>query len=108
MGRMKVSAASGGKTITTGEVLKKPVAGEIPVGYRDLVGSESLVMGFRQEMFSVGSGKESGGVDCGAGCGTDFIILKWKDRTALVRGVELFRAWVKTFDPDAAKRIPDI
>lgn len=104
---MEARASSGGKSVRTGDVTKKAPAGTLAIPYRDVVEGESLVLGFRQEMISVGDPKkpDHGGVMCGAGCGTDFIILEWKGRSALVRGNELFKAWVATFDPESAKRM---
>ena len=66
---------------------------------------EGVALGLRQEMFSVGE-PTCGSVTCGAGYGTDFIILEWNGRRAVVRGSELFKAWVKTFDPKNAARLP--
>lgn len=104
-GVMRGSASASGKSVTSEDVeRKKPFELAIPV--REIDNMESLALGFRQNMLEVGSGKESGGVDCGAGCGTDYIILEWKGRKALVRGTELFKAWVKTFDSEAAERMP--
>jgi hypothetical protein len=104
---MRASASSGGKSVRTEDVLKRPPAGTLPVPYRDVAEAEGLTLGFRQEMIGVGDPKkpDHGGVTCGAGCGTDFIILEWKGKTALVRGGELFRAWVATFDPESAGKM---
>jgi hypothetical protein len=68
---------------------------------------ESIATGFRQQMFTLQDANETvAEVDAGAGCGSDFITLKYGDRHAVVRGVDLLRAWVRTIDPEAAKRFP--
>lgn len=93
---------SGYKSISTKDVLKrKPKKLEIPVRELKEVG-ESLVLGFRQEMLTAG---DIGRVDTGTGLGTDFIILEWKSKKLLIRGGELLKSWVATFDPKGAKSI---
>jgi hypothetical protein len=76
----------------------------LTVPLRELTLKESLACGFRQEMLSMG---EHGDVHCGAGLGTDFIILRWGERHAVVRASEILRAWVRTFNRRAAARFPD-
>jgi hypothetical protein len=102
---MATKVTSGGKTSRTGDVLERTPAGSLAVPYRDVIGQESITLGFRQQMLSVGNPKkpEHGGVACGNGLGTDFIILEWKGKVALVRGSEIFKLWVATFDPESAK-----
>jgi hypothetical protein len=68
----------------------------------DLPEIATLVAGFRQNM--VGGeldGKELS-VDVGAGLGTDWVILRYGDKTGVMRGTEILRAWIASFDPDAA------
>jgi len=97
------------KRVTTAGVIAKPSREvpvqlrEVPVQLRELTGDETLVLGFRQNMLEI---KNHGGVDTGTGLGSDFILLRWRDRQALVRGSELLRAWVATFAPKDAKRFP--
>lgn len=63
--------------------------------------------GLRQEMISLHShDAKIGGVDVGAGLGSDAILLTWGKRARVVRGRDLLRAWVETFAPDEAERIP--
>ena len=42
-----------------------------------------------------------------AGIGSDFITLTWNDRRAVVRGIDLLRAWVATFSPEDAAKFPE-
>lgn len=99
---MKVQ--SGKRSASSSSVVaKEPAALRIPI--REIDDIESLALGFRQEMLEMGDGM--GDVSTGAGLGTDFIILKWGDRQAVVRGSELLRAWVETFAPEDAERFPD-
>lgn len=106
---MKTTASHGGETASTGSVVAKDPSGELTVPIRDeLSGVESIALGFRQSMFDVIDGDEEiGGVSTGGGFGTDAIILRWGDRTALVRGSELLKAWVAEFDPEAAAQFPE-
>jgi|FLYN01.1.fsa_nt_gi hypothetical protein len=91
---------------TAESVKKKPVSGKLEIGFRELDLKESLSLGFRQEMLSIGDGQKTiGRVDCGAGLGTDFIILEWEGRKAFVRGLDLLKAWLATFDPESAKLV---
>lgn len=63
--------------------------------------------GLRQAMITLEDGGERiGGVDTGAGLGSDTVLLSWRDRAVYVRGRDLLRAWVETFAPDEAERIP--
>lgn len=97
-------ASSRGVSASTESVLAKPVTGlTIPVRTIDNP-AEGMVLGFRQNMLEIG---KRGSVDTGGGMGSDFIILEWDDRKALVRGSELLRAWVATFAPEDAARFPD-
>lgn len=87
---------------STSDVLKKePSLLTIPVRELSSV-SESIVCGFRQNMIECDG---HGGVDVGAGLGTDFILLRWHGRSCLVRGTELLKAWVVTFATEDAERI---
>ena len=85
---------------TDGIIAKQPTRLDVPI--REIVDRESIALGFRQEMLSM---DDKGCVM--VGIASDFIILKWGKRTALVRGSELLRAWVATFAPEDTKRFPD-
>lgn len=102
---MEVTTRTGKEATSTAKVLQKKPAGALKVNYRDLVGAEGITLGFRADMFTVGKGKESGRVQTGTGLGTDFIIMEWKGKSVFVRATDLFREWVKTFDPKAAKEM---
>lgn len=91
-----------GKAVSTKELMTKEPDGTLEIPFRDISGSEGMAMGFRQSMLEVGPGE----VLTGAGLGTDFIILKWEDKEIAVRGSELLKTWVATFDPENAARIP--
>ena len=99
---MQTKAKSGKRSVSTSTVLEKePAALKIPI--REIDGMESIALGFRQEMLTMG---DDGSVSTGAGLGTDFIILEWGEHRAVVRGSELLRAWVATFAPEDAKKFP--
>ena len=63
-------------------------------------------MFLKANMLEIGEGADRGGVDTCTGLGSDAIILYWKDKQAVVQGRDLLRAWIETFDPKTAKRIP--
>lgn len=104
---MRAQANVNFESSTTESVLAKaPVPLVVPL--RELDGpADGIALGFRQEMLAMGERGKAGGVDTGSGLGTDFIILRWGEKQALVRGSELLRAWVKTFAPDAAALFPN-
>jgi hypothetical protein len=106
-GMMHASAAStGGGSASTNSVIAKPTV-PLMVPMRDkLTDVESMCLGFRMGMLEVGDSKDRGAVLTGSGCGSDFIILEWKGRTAILRGSEVLKAWVATFDPESAARMP--
>lgn len=68
---------------------------------------EVIGCGFRQNMFEIDEdGPGKGSLDTGAGCGNDNIVMRWRGRNAIVRGRDLFKAWVATFAPEDAERMP--
>lgn len=89
------------RKITASVFERKPTRLDIPIRELDVEKQEELLMGFRQEMVMMG---EHDGVDVGAG--SDFIILRWGDKSAVVRGGELLRAWVASFNKKDADRFP--
>lgn len=101
------AASHGSDHATTRDVLVKERTGDLPVPYAELSGVESIATGYRQQMFDLkDENGDGGGVATGAGLGTDFITLQWNDKTAIVRGLDLLRAWVSTFAPEEAKHFP--
>jgi len=87
--------------------MKKAIARTITVPMAEYTkGSDPLLL--RQEMLSLSdkSGKTIGGVDTTTGLGGDTIRLYWRDRVAMVRGRDLLKMWVMSFDPDEAKDLP--
>ena len=76
---------------------------DLPVPIREMTPEQMLCLGFRANMLEM---EKHGGVDTGTGLGTDFSLLRWGKRQALVRGSELLKAWVKTFAPKDVKRFP--
>lgn len=94
-----------GKATSTKQVLaKERVPLTVPMIPLEDESGESLVLGFRSSMLTM---SDKGGVATGSGLGTDFIILEWGDRRAVVRGSELLRAWVATFSPEEAANFPE-
>ena len=79
----------------------------VPV-HDDLDSAEMLIGGFRQEMISMGTKgtEEYGTLMTGAGLGSDVFHLEWRGRKAIIFGRALFKAWVATFAPEDAKRMP--
>lgn len=105
---MKTTARIGtGPIHTTDSTLNKPTSGTVDVPIKTIDDAESISLGYRQEMFSLAVGnREVGSVCTGAGYGTDAVILRWGDRSVVIKGRDLLRAWVVTFAPDEAERIP--
>ena len=107
-GEMRVTASSGeGKPITTKDVWKKPPQMlEIPI--REIGSLESIVLGFRMDMFDLTDDQGNGGsMTTGAGLGNDAISMTYKkgktERQAVVKGTELIIAWIATFDAEMAE-----
>jgi hypothetical protein len=101
---MRVSARRGDDTATTESVMTKEPSGALSVPVRTLEGVESIALGFRQEMATVGPYE----IATGAGWGSDAIVLSGPDgRHAVVRGGEFLKAWVATFDAEDAARFPE-
>jgi hypothetical protein len=107
MAHVSARRSDDGEHASTGSVCDKPTT-PLTVPMRDsLSDMESLALGFRMEMLSLSDGgEEKGAVLTGAGLGTNFIILQWGKRTAVVRGSEMLKAWVQTFAPEEAARLP--
>ena len=104
-GELMCEAVSDGKRMTRAALYAKQ-SSPLTVPVRELVDGEGIVLGFRQDMLSLSGAKgRVGGVETGAGLGTDAIVLTWKGRKVVIRGVELLRAWVETFAPEDAKLI---
>lgn len=81
----------------------EPTEMSFPV--RDLEDPDlGLVLGLRQNMVDVEEIDAS--VSVGAGLGTDFIILQYGERTLVVRGSEMLKRWITSFDPEVGDRIP--
>lgn len=104
---METTAMSRGKTVRTRDVKRKKPSQTLAVPLRNLEEGEALACGFRQNLFELGEKDDGGGVDTGTGLGTDFIILRWKGKWALVRGLDLLKSWVETFCSEDAARFPE-
>jgi hypothetical protein len=105
---IQANAMTEGQSASTADVLHKQRSGWVPLPYAEISGLELMVTGFRQSMLDLSEGDERvGSVDVGAGLGSDFITLRWGERLALVRGIDLLRAWVQTIDAEGAKRLPE-
>lgn len=107
---MRTSASSGGETASTASTMLKPKDGEIHAFAIPITTLESISLGFRQEAFDL-TDKDGNGasVSSTAGWGGASLIMEWKDgdveRQAMVRMTDLVIEWVRTFDPEAAKRM---
>lgn len=75
--------------------------------YRDIEGVEGIALGFRQVFFDC----KEGSVTSGAGLGNGWIAMRWFDRhtgqtrEAAVHALELLADWVRTWDPEEARKI---
>jgi hypothetical protein len=69
---------------------------ETLVPFREITPEEGLAIGFRMEMITT----EFGGVSTGAGLGSDWIIVTWKDRYFVIRGVELLALFAGRVSPE--------
>jgi hypothetical protein len=89
-------------------MLGKQRTSDLAVPYAYISTVESIACGFRAQMFDLegDDGSVIGSVQTGTGMGTDFITLNWGEHKAVVRGIDLLRAWVATFDPDGAAQMP--
>lgn len=114
---MKAAVQKDGEEVRhydTSEILKREPDG-LWVPYRTIRDEEGITLGFRQEMVALnpeGEGDVSGSVCTGTGLGSDFIIFQLdngdESHAALMRGSELLKRWVRSFDPEAAERIPGV
>ncbi len=104
-----VRSKSGKVTSVSSEsVAAKTPDGTLTIPLRELSDVESLACGLRQEMLSIGDKEAKGTLCTGTGLGSDFILLEWRGRKAVVLGRDLFRLWVATFAPDDAKRMESL
>lgn len=106
--RMTTAAKVGkGPLRTTDGVLGKEPVVTVDVPIKDIEDVEGIALGFRQEMFNLSDDdKVLGGMATGAGWGTDVILLEWGKKKAVVSGRSLLKAWVATFAPKDAERMP--
>ena len=104
---MRTSASVGKKRVSNFEIQQRKPDGVLSVPLRTLKDIDSIALGFRAEMLSLsdGKGKRIGYVTSGAGLGSDYLILGWGKKEVLVRGVDILKAWVETFDKEGAERI---
>jgi hypothetical protein len=108
-GKMTTTARSGdGPLHTTDSTLDKPSNNAVNVPVKEIDNVEAISLGYRQEVFSLEDDDNVtvGSMCTGAGYGTDAILLQWGDRLATIKGRDLLRAWVTTFAPDEAERVP--
>jgi hypothetical protein len=92
------------RSITSQHVLAKPKL-EMTVPFREVDGSESLVLGFRSAFVTVETETGMDGLFSGAGLGSPWLAFEWKGKKGAVHAGELLAAWVKTFSPADAERI---
>jgi len=66
-----------------------------------------VLIGLHHEVLVLKDGNRPiGSLSSGAGLGTDIIAMQWGERYALLRYRDILRAWVMTFDPEGAEKIP--
>ena len=107
-GAPHVAAQSGGEKADSKSLMTKKRTGDLSIPYAEASTVESIATGFRQQMFDLRDKDGHGGsVAIGAGWGSDFITLEWGEHRAIVRGIDLLRAYVATVDPEAVKGFPE-
>jgi hypothetical protein len=107
-----ITAEVGGERRTTRQMYHAERSGDLAVPFVNIDTLESITLGFRADMFTLGDPDTRGGsVATGSGMGTDFIMLEWNDgrqkHKAMLRGLDVLRAWVATVDPEAVKGFPE-
>jgi hypothetical protein len=103
-GEIACTARSGGETSDLSQHPFTKLSVPIRDGISDMQG---IGLGFRMGMLSVGDKNgERGSLSTGTGLGSDAIILEWRGRRAVIRGRDLFKAWVATFAPEDVERMP--
>lgn len=103
-----MNADYGKQHASTGSVNAKPPTGELTVPMTKLEVLESIALGFRENLFDLvdDEGEVIGSMACTAIGGGDALIVKFGEHSALVRGRDLFAAWVRQVDPEGAKTLP--
>lgn len=101
MATVEMTESDGQTNTTAGVALKEPT-GLLGVPFREVSTGESVCLGFRASMISLG---DAGQVLTGTGMGNEFIELEWKGRKAALRASELLAHWVATFAPEDAEEI---
>lgn len=106
-GSLETTVVSGPR-VSSSDLRSRERAGVLPVPFAEVGDREGIALGFRQGMLELTAGDGTGGgVTSGGGMGSDFIVLDWNGRMAYVRGIDLLRAWVASFDPEEAARFPE-
>jgi hypothetical protein len=96
----KIDAKHNG--LTSQDVFDSPTVPLAVPMHDNLTPGENICCGMRQELISLG---EHDGVMTGVG--SDCLILNFRGRSAMIRGVDMFIAWVATFDPEMAEKIKE-
>jgi hypothetical protein len=102
-------AEDGTRRVTHRDMLTHKSDGRLPVPFANIDTMESIACGFRMELGQIltESGEVVAEIHTGTELGNDFIHLKMGERQAIVRGLDLLRMWVKTFDPEATENWPE-
>lgn len=101
-GGVLTAQSSTGESSNARDVEAMPLT--VPI-HDNITVMQSIGLGFRMAMLHIGD-DEADGVATGTGLGSDAIQLQWRGRRAVVFGRDLFKAWVATFAPEDAERMP--
>lgn len=105
------TASSNGQSFSSKDILKRTPSSLLIPTREIKPGPEGITLGFRQEMLSFDDERGEGSLTSGAGCGNDYLILTWRpekgdEAKCLIRGSEVYKAWMGTIDPELALSIP--
>lgn len=83
--------------------------GDLTVPLTEIPSNTASSMGFRESMFEYveDDGTEVGSMTTTSIAGGDSLIMRYGERHAVVRGRDLFAAWVRQVDPEGAKQLPE-
>lgn len=107
MPKSKGITASSRSVATTEGLIARAPDGKMSIPFKRIGDLEGITVGFRQDMLTLSDENGIvGEVSTGAGLGTDFILIQWKDHQIVIRGLDLLKALVKDTAPDDLERLP--